>query len=98
MEIFRVSKGRCKSEKHHKVLYEESQALRETGGEEHPPTSRTSKIGLTIHSVTTPYERTSCRNKEITDAITYHFAKDMLSLYLVSKEGFHKMIHTLDKH
>ncbi|KAK0132989.1 hypothetical protein N1851_008372 [Merluccius polli] len=45
----------------------------------------------------TPYESTSTRHKDITDAITYHIAKDMVPVYTVSKEGFKKMVQMLDK-
>lgn len=44
-----------------------------------------------------PYLPSSQRHREITDAITYHIAKDMCPIRTVSSEGFKKMITTLDK-
>ncbi|XP_076837705.1 E3 SUMO-protein ligase ZBED1-like [Brachyhypopomus gauderio] len=45
----------------------------------------------------TPYERGSKRQREITDAITFHLVKDMVPMNTVTKEGFKKMLRTLDK-
>ncbi|XP_039519610.1 E3 SUMO-protein ligase ZBED1-like [Pimephales promelas] len=45
----------------------------------------------------TPYEKGSKRHKEITDAITNHICKDMVPAYIVSKDGFRRLIQTLDK-
>lgn len=44
-----------------------------------------------------PYESTSTRHKYITDAITYHIAKDRVPVYTVTKEDFQKMVWILDK-
>ncbi|RXN35711.1 zinc finger BED domain-containing 1-like protein [Labeo rohita] len=44
-----------------------------------------------------PYEKGSKRHKEITDAITYHICKDMMPTHIVSKDGFRRLIQTLDK-
>ncbi|RXN32801.1 zinc finger BED domain-containing 1-like protein [Labeo rohita] len=44
-----------------------------------------------------PYEKGSKRHKEITDAITYHICKDMMPAHIVSKDGFRRLIQTLDK-
>lgn len=45
----------------------------------------------------TPYPTTSPRHKEITDAIAFHLAKDMAPVTTVAKDGFKKLIQTLDK-
>ena len=45
----------------------------------------------------TLYEKGSKRHKDITDAITFHLAKDMVPIYTVTIEGFKKMIRSLDK-
>ncbi|XP_063742293.1 E3 SUMO-protein ligase ZBED1-like [Eleginops maclovinus] len=44
----------------------------------------------------TAYDKKSKRWVEITNSITIHIAKDMVPLSTVEKEGFTKMIHTLD--
>ncbi|XP_051962423.1 E3 SUMO-protein ligase ZBED1-like [Xyrauchen texanus] len=44
-----------------------------------------------------PYPPSSQRHKEITNAITYHLAKDMAPINTVQNEGFKAMIKTLDK-
>lgn len=45
----------------------------------------------------TPCEKASKRQTEITDVITFHLAKDMLTIITVTKEGFTNMIRSLDK-
>ncbi len=45
----------------------------------------------------TPYQTTSPRHKEITDAIAFQLAKDMAPVTSVAKDGFKKLIQTLDK-
>lgn len=83
---------------HHRVLHEECMTMRETPGTSQSSQNKPkqSLIADAFSSVT-PYESTSTRHKEITDAITYHIAKDMVPVYTVSKEGFKKMVRTLDK-
>ncbi|KAI5105043.1 zinc finger BED domain-containing protein 1-like, partial [Silurus meridionalis] len=44
-----------------------------------------------------PYEKGSKRHKEITDAITYYICKDMMPAHIFSKDGFQRLIQTLDK-
>ena len=46
----------------------------------------------------TAYPPSSCRHKEITDAITYMIAKDMCPINTVSDPGFDRLINTLVKH
>ncbi|XP_040289759.1 E3 SUMO-protein ligase ZBED1-like [Bufo bufo] len=60
--------------------------------------SRTSQsIIPDVFASITPYAKSSQRHKEITDAITQCLSRDMMPLYTVSKVGFQKLIHTLDK-
>ncbi|KAI2645977.1 E3 SUMO-protein ligase ZBED1 [Labeo rohita] len=63
---------------HHRVLHEECMTMRETPGTSQSSQNKPkqSLIADAFSSVT-PYESTSTRHKEITDAITYHIAKDM---------------------
>lgn len=44
----------------------------------------------------TPYDKTSKKWKDITSAITHHIAKDMLPIQTGEKEGFRKLIRTLE--
>ncbi|XP_058874176.1 E3 SUMO-protein ligase ZBED1-like isoform X1 [Acipenser ruthenus] len=44
-----------------------------------------------------PYEPDSKRWKQITDAVTYFIAKDMVPIYTVEKEGFKKLLKMIDK-
>lgn len=77
-------------EKHHKVLFEESQAIKKskTGTSSFHDKQKQGRIDDAFSSI---------MHQEITDAITSHIAKDMLPVYSVTKEGFKKMIRTLDK-
>ncbi|KAI2644978.1 zinc finger BED domain-containing 1-like protein [Labeo rohita] len=75
--------------RHHKALYDEYKA--KSGCQ-----PKQTNICDAFASVT-PYQKGSQRQKEITDAITFHIAKDMLPLNTVAKEGFKKMIRTLDR-
>ncbi|CAI5677617.1 unnamed protein product [Oreochromis niloticus] len=45
----------------------------------------------------TPYEKTSKRYKEITEAITHFLAKDMMPINTVSREGFTSLLHKVDR-
>ncbi len=80
------------------MLHEECMAMRETPGtsQSSQKKPKQSLIADAFSSVT-PYESTSTRHKDITEAITYHIAKDMVPVYTVSKDGFKKMVQTLDK-
>ena len=42
------------------------------------------------------YDRASRRCHEITDSITYCISKDMLPIYTTEKDGFWRLIETLD--
>ena len=45
---------------------------------------------------TRKHERNWRKWKQLTDSVTYFLAKNMLPLYTVKKEGFKKLIRTLD--
>ena len=45
----------------------------------------------------TPYDKGSRIHREITTAITYHIAKDMVSINTVTKDGFKNLLRTLDR-
>ena len=62
--------------RHHKVQSDE--AVQGKKSSESHPTTQTS-ITDTLHNAT-PYPRYSSRSKEITDAIAYHLAKDMVPI------------------
>ncbi|XP_049908073.1 E3 SUMO-protein ligase ZBED1-like isoform X3 [Epinephelus moara] len=47
-------------------------------------------------SRSTPYDKNSQKQKEITSAVTYDIAKDMAPVSVVEKPGFRKLINTLD--
>ncbi|XP_028434908.1 zinc finger BED domain-containing protein 1-like [Perca flavescens] len=47
-------------------------------------------------SRSTPYDKNSQKQKEITCAVTHHIAKDMSPVNVVEKPGFRKLINTLD--
>ncbi|CAM4293523.1 unnamed protein product [Leuciscus chuanchicus] len=47
-------------------------------------------------SRSTPYDKNSQKQKEITCALTHHIAKDMAPVNVVEKTGFRKLINTLD--
>ena len=42
------------------------------------------------------YERKSRKWQQLTDAVTYCLAKDMMPIYSVEKEGFVRLLHSLD--
>lgn len=70
----------------------------ESRGGAHPKT-RMAPIQQSIKSsfaAGTSYDKTSKRWKDITSAITHHIAKDMAPIQTVEKEGFRKLIQTLD--
>ncbi|KAK0138123.1 Zinc finger BED domain-containing protein 1 [Merluccius polli] len=78
--------------RHHKVQYDEAMQGKKS---ESRSTTQTS-ITDTLHNAT-PYPHNSSRSKEITEAIAYHLAKDMVPINTVERDGFRKMLHTLDK-
>lgn len=70
--------------RHHKALYDEYKV--KSGCQ-----PKQTNICDAFASVT-PYQKDSLQQKEITDAIRFHIAKDMLPSNTVAKEGFKKMI------
>ena len=48
------------------------------------------------YSAAVPYDKTSKRCKEITDAVAYHLVKDLLPVRTVEKSGYKNLIHVLD--
>ncbi|XP_039515830.1 E3 SUMO-protein ligase ZBED1 [Pimephales promelas] len=44
----------------------------------------------------TPYDRTSKRWKDVTDAVTFYLAKDMIPIKTVENEGFKRMLKVVD--
>ncbi|XP_065105792.2 E3 SUMO-protein ligase ZBED1-like [Paramisgurnus dabryanus] len=60
------------------------------------PSLQQQSISQSFASVT-PYETTSKRHKEITEAITRYLAKDMMPINTVTKPGFVSLITKLDR-
>ena len=48
------------------------------------------------YSASVPYDKDSKRYRDITQAVAYHIAKDMLPLSTVEKPGYKNLIHVLD--
>ena len=48
------------------------------------------------YSAAVPYDKTSKRYKEITDAAAYHLVKDLLRLRTVEKSGYKNLVRVLD--
>ncbi|XP_053179067.1 E3 SUMO-protein ligase ZBED1-like [Scomber japonicus] len=48
------------------------------------------------YSTSVPYDKSSKRYKDISQAVTYHIAKDMLPLSTVERPGFKNLLHVLD--
>ena len=86
----------------HKQLYEECSAkksestVRSASCHDAAPGVKQKSIAQMFESVT-PYDLGSRRHKEITDAITYYLAKDMVPFKTVSKEGFVHLLNKVDK-
>lgn len=93
--------------KQHKDKYEECKQLKaqttsdkDEAAQNQPGTCPMKRQQNTITQVfarITPYDNSSRRHREITDAITNYLAKGMVPIYTVEKEGFRKMIRTLDR-
>lgn len=74
--------------RHHKALCEECKARSDCRPKQ--------KTILDSFASVTPYEKGS-KQKDITDAITFHLANDMVPVNTVTKEGFKSMNRSLDK-
>ncbi|XP_071344173.1 E3 SUMO-protein ligase ZBED1-like [Trachinotus anak] len=48
------------------------------------------------YSTSVPYDKSSKCHKDITEAVAYYIAKDMLPLSTVEKPGFKNLLHVLD--
>ncbi|XP_051501698.1 E3 SUMO-protein ligase ZBED1-like [Myxocyprinus asiaticus] len=89
--------------KQHREKYDEcmtvkAQISRETAEQnKKQPVSQTKSTITDVFASITPYNKSLQRYKEITDSITHCLARYMMPIYTVSKVGFQKMIHTLDK-
>ncbi|XP_038155642.1 E3 SUMO-protein ligase ZBED1-like [Cyprinodon tularosa] len=85
----------------HKPEYEASQKMRCDAAEASTktsfkkPTSTQTKLADAF-SHSTPYDSQSKRWKELTEAVAFCLAKDMLPLQSVEKEGFRRMVHKMD--
>ena len=83
----------------HKELHEQFKASQTTK----PKTLSSSKSKTLQQSISqsfacvTPYEKTSKRHGEITEAITRYLAKDMMPINTVTKDGFVSLIRKLDR-
>ena len=86
---------------HHRIEYEDCMKARSVASAANVncpgPSSAVAQTSIkaSMYSAT-PYASKS-RHTEITDAITFHLAKDMCPINTVSNEGFEKMINILDK-
>ncbi|KAL6465097.1 hypothetical protein MHYP_G00252300 [Metynnis hypsauchen] len=87
--------------KHHRQLYDECM-LKRSRDESLPraqlpgTTARQTSVTQAFDRIA-PYEKSSQRHREITDAIAKYLAKDMVPIYTVSKNGFQNLLLTLDK-
>ncbi|XP_064153682.1 E3 SUMO-protein ligase ZBED1-like isoform X1 [Anguilla rostrata] len=95
--------------RHHPTEHSESLSLRyhasvslpsSSSQQPSPTASQTSEVRqptiLSAFSAITPYEKKSKRYKEITSAITYCIAKDMMPISTVEKQGFKKLMSVID--
>ncbi|XP_073714924.1 E3 SUMO-protein ligase ZBED1-like [Misgurnus anguillicaudatus] len=86
--------------KHHRRIFEECIAKKSTESAASDTQSSSKHQQSTISELfaaVTPYEKTSRRHREITNAITHYLAKDTVPFNVVTKEGFKNLIQTLDK-
>lgn len=82
----------------HPKEHEESIKLRESTtarAASAKPKAKQPSIAVAFASAV-PYEKTSKRWREITNAVTHHIAKDMVPVQTVERDGFKKLIKTLD--
>ena len=80
-----------------KVLYEESQAVKEAAAEPATPSRAKNKQGRIDDAFTsiTLYDKTSARHKELTDTVTFMIVKDMVPIYTEEKERFTRLVREL---
>ncbi len=84
--------------RNHRHQYEMVRKNKAAQSQSRPTCSQTKQTSIqaTLFNAT-PYPTTSPKHKEITDAIAFHLAKDMAPVATVAKDGFKKLIQTLDK-
>ncbi|XP_053170155.1 zinc finger BED domain-containing protein 4-like [Scomber japonicus] len=84
---------------HHKELHEQFKASQSRA----PSSSKATRPSLQQQSIAqsfvrlTPYEKSSKRHIEITEAITHCLAKDMMPTNTVTRPGFLSLVHKLDR-
>ncbi|XP_076836729.1 E3 SUMO-protein ligase ZBED1-like [Brachyhypopomus gauderio] len=85
--------------KHHKVQYEECVKLRAAAPTVKPSRPPAPKQTTLQNSFTcaVPYEKKSEKWGDITKAVAYHIAKDMVPISTVEQKGFVQLIKTLDQ-
>lgn len=89
-------------QRYHRKCYDECMAKKSaesdecTSSQPPRPTSKQTSIAQALESCT-PYDKSSRRYGEITDAITRYLAKDMVPINAVTKDGFKHLILTIDK-
>ncbi|KAI2647641.1 E3 SUMO-protein ligase ZBED1 [Labeo rohita] len=87
---------------YHKVKYDEYLQLRATTSatkttQPQPKTSAPKQSSLEASFTrSVPYEKKSRKWRDITNAVTYHIAKDMVPIATVEKEGFKTLLKTID--
>lgn len=60
------------------------------------PQPKQTTLAASFASSSIPYDKKSKRWREITDAVTFHIGKDMVPLQTVEKEGFKRLLKTVD--
>uniref|UniRef100_A0AAR2J935 BED-type domain-containing protein n=1 Tax=Pygocentrus nattereri TaxID=42514 RepID=A0AAR2J935_PYGNA len=86
----------------HRKDYEEYEKLREIAVIDKPETTNVSGKTHTQQSLTeafnkkVPYNKKGSRWQEITDAVTYYIAKDMVPIQVVERDGFKQLLNTID--
>ncbi|XP_057216122.1 E3 SUMO-protein ligase ZBED1-like [Triplophysa rosa] len=87
----------------HPKEYADSQIItgphaRTSGTTKQPETTRLKQTTLTKDAFEkgTPYDRTSKRWKDVTDAVTFYLAKDMIPIKTVENEGFKRLLKVVD--
>jgi len=84
---------------HHPLKFAEVQQAQKQKANTERSRSKVSGKQATIGDVvqkSNQYERGGKKWKQLTDTVTFCLAKDMLPIYSVEKEGFHKMLCTFD--
>lgn len=81
----------------HAVEWQECVALRDAdASSSHKAPAKKQVTLAAAFSTVIPYDKKGPRWQAITDAVTYYIAKDMVPIYTVEKNGFIKMLQTID--